>query len=304
MTNKRYEVSRRFLIFWTLFIGIGAVHGAVCMFIDPSGGLLHMKDLLPYFKVLPFSEYLFNDYVFSGIALLIVNGLTNVTAAALLIAKKKAGVITGMIFGLTLIAWITIQFIIFPFNFLSMAYFVFGLLQFITGLVCYIGYRQKEFSFNENDYKNVGTDKSKLVVYFSRMGYCKKLAYETADETGADLFEVKTTERTAGNLGFWWCGRFAMHKWGMPIVGLPENLTSYEKVIIVTPVWDFSLCAPIREFCKQARGKIKSADYVVVHFLRGVKFLSVAKEADLLLGIKAETVKSVSSHYGSFKTVN
>lgn len=304
MKNKRYEISRGVLIFWTLFIGIAAVYGSACMFIDPSGGLLHMNEFLPYFQVLPFSEYLFNDYVFSGIALLIVNGLTNIIAAALLIANKKAGVIAGTIFGITLIAWITIQFIIFPFNFLSTAYFVFGLLQFITGMVCYIGYRQKEFCFNENDYKNVGADKSKLVVYFSRMGYCKKLAYEAANQTGADLFEVKTTERTAGNLGFWWCGRFAMHKWGMPVVSLPENLLSYEKVIIVTPVWNFSLCAPIREFCKQAKGKIKSADYIVVHFLSGVKFLSVAKEADLLLGIKSESVKSVSSHYGSFKTVD
>lgn len=62
--------------------------------------------LLPYFQVLPFADILFQNYIFFGIALLIVNGLSNLTAALLLLLKKKSGVILGGLFGITLMLWI------------------------------------------------------------------------------------------------------------------------------------------------------------------------------------------------------
>lgn len=104
--NKRYRISRRFMIFWTLFIGLGAVAGATGMLSDPSGKALGMDGMLPFFQMLPFADVLFQDFVFSGIALLIVNGITNLVAAVLLIMKKKAGVVLGGVFGFTLMLWI------------------------------------------------------------------------------------------------------------------------------------------------------------------------------------------------------
>ena len=135
--KSRFHTARRWLIFWTLFIGLGAVSGGVSMLIKPDGSILHMQKMLPYFQVLPFADGLFQDYTFSGIALLIVNALTNLTAAVLLIRKKKIGVILGGIFGVTLMLWICIQFYMFPPNFLSTIYFVFGLCQAITGYVAW-----------------------------------------------------------------------------------------------------------------------------------------------------------------------
>ena len=82
--KSRYKIARGFLIFWTLFIGIGAVGGAVMMLADTSGKLMGMDAMLPYFQKLPFAEYVFQDFLFSGFALLIVNGITNLTAALLL----------------------------------------------------------------------------------------------------------------------------------------------------------------------------------------------------------------------------
>lgn len=77
------------LIFWTFFIGLGAEFGSTCMVIDPSGKLLQMDGLLLYFRVLPFSETLFTDYTFSGIALLAVNGVTNLTATTLFFKRNR-----------------------------------------------------------------------------------------------------------------------------------------------------------------------------------------------------------------------
>ena len=140
----RYDTARKWLIFWTLFIGIGAVAGGLSMIIDPSGKTLHMDGMLPYFRVLPFADVLFQDFLFSGFALLIVNGLTNLTAAALLLRKEKLGVILGGAFGITLMLWICIQFYMFPLNFMSTAYFVFGLCQAVTGSAAWARLRREE----------------------------------------------------------------------------------------------------------------------------------------------------------------
>lgn len=108
--KSRCNTARKFLIFWTLFIGIGAVSGSTMMLADTSGRLMGMDAMLPYFQKLPFAEYVFRDFLFSGIALLIVNGITNLTAAVLLFMKKKSGILLGGIFGVTLMLWICIQF--------------------------------------------------------------------------------------------------------------------------------------------------------------------------------------------------
>ena len=141
---KRYDTARRWLIFWTLFIGIGAVAGGLSMILDPSGKTLHMDGMLPYFQMLPFAEVLFQDLLFSGFALLIVNGITNLAAACLLLKRKRLGVILGGVFGVTLMLWICIQFYMFELNFMSTAYFVFGLCQALTGYVAWRRLRQAE----------------------------------------------------------------------------------------------------------------------------------------------------------------
>lgn len=297
MKKSRYNTARRWLIFWTLFIGIGAVAGAMAMLLDPSGRTLGMDAMLPYFQVLPFADVLFQDFTFSGWALLIVNGLTNLTAAGLLFKKKKSGVVLGGVFGLTLMLWICIQFYMFPLNFMSTAYFIFGLVQAATGYAAWVFERQEVFTVNIGDYQNIGTDKSRLVVYFSRMGYVKKIAYETADRTGAEVYEIKSTERIGGTVGFWWCGRFAMHRWDMPIEPVTVDLEKYEHVTLCSPIWVFSLAAPMRSFCRQVAGKIRQADYIIVHFSPG-RYKNAAEEMDQLLGITHTGFTDVACRVG------
>ena len=224
----RYKITKKVLMFWCLFIGIGALIGSTSMFIDPTGKILHMENLLPYFQVLPFSDVLFQNYIFSGISLLIVNGISNLTAVYFLIKNKKLGIILGMLFGFTLMLWITIQFIIFPLNFLSISFFIFGFIQTLTGYMTYVFYNQESFKFDINDYSNINKGSDTLIVYFSRLGYTKKIAYEEANKLNAYIIPLKTKEKTDGTLGFWWCGRFGMHKWGMPIEDLDVNLKDYK----------------------------------------------------------------------------
>lgn len=298
--HSRFIHARRGLIFWTLFIGIGAVLGALCMLIDPSGKTVGMDGMLPYFSVLPFSDILFRDLTFSGIALLIVNGLTNLTAAALLFMKKRAGVLLGGIFGITLMLWICIQFCIFPPNFMSTIYFIFGFVQAVTGYAAWIFLRQETYTVNLSDYPEIGRDPRRLVVFFSRMGYVRRAAYEEANRTGAVLYEIKATERTEGTTGFLWCGRYGMHRWDMPIEDTIPDLTEYEHVTICTPVWVFSLCSPVRAFCRAAAGKIKNPDYIILHHTRG-EYSNVSGEMDALLGTHGRVIRNIRCHTGVFR---
>ena len=298
-TYSRYRPARRALLFWTIFIGIGAVAGSSAMLIDPSGGLMGMDAMLPYFQKLPFAEIVFQDFVFSGISLLIVNGISNLTAAGLLIANKRIGAVLGGVFGITLMLWICIQFYMFPLNFMSTAYFIFGFIQAITGYMTVVFYDQEHFTVSESDYPNIGSDPTKLVVYFSRMGYTKKRALEAADRTGAEIYEVRAAERTRGTLGFWWCGRYGMHRWAMPIEDIGVQLEKYDHVTVCSPVWVFNLCAPMREFCKKASGRIRSADYILVHHQKSL-YANAADEMDRLLGLKNTPAVSVCCREGRY----
>ena len=298
--HSRFAVARRWLLFWTLFVGIGAVAGAAAMLIDPSGKIMGMDAMLPYFQVLPFADVLFQNFIFSGIALLIVNGLSNLTAAALLLAKKKCGIVLGGIFGVTLMLWICIQFYMFPLNFMSTIYFIFGFCQVAAGYAAWVFWQQEHFRVDAADYPNIGSSERRLVVYFSRMGYVKKQALEAADQTGAQLYEVKATERTEVTLGFWWCGRYGMHRWAMPIQPVTVDLTAYEHVTLCSPIWVFTLAAPVRAFCQAAAGKIREADYVLVHF-NPSRYENAADEMDRLLGLKRTGLRSFACQMGRYR---
>ena len=128
------KLLRSIQIFWNFFIGLGAIWGTSMMFIDPSGKMFYMDSLLPYMQVLPFPEIFFTNMIFPGICLLLVNGITNIIAVILLLKKRKFGYHAGMVCGVILMLWITVQFFVFPFNWLSTIYFVFGFLQFLNGL--------------------------------------------------------------------------------------------------------------------------------------------------------------------------
>ena len=301
--HSRFAVARRWLLFWTLFVGIGAVAGAAAMLIDPSGKIMGMDAMLPYFQVLPFADVLFQNFIFSGIALLIVNGLSNLTAAALLLAKKKCGAVLGGIFGVTLMLWICIQFYMFPLNFMSTIYFIFGFCQAATGYAAWVFWQQEHFRVDAADYPNIGSNERRLVVYFSRMGYVKKQALEAADQTGAQLYEVKATERTEGTLGFWWCGRYGMHRWPMPIAPIDIDLTAYDHVTICTPIWVFALAAPMRSFCREAAGKIRQADYILVHHTAAL-YRNAAREMDTLLGLHDTPMRSIQCKTGRFREID
>ena len=80
---------KTFLKILTLFISVGAVGGAVMMWMDPTGvswGGEPMLDLLR--AKMPWPDVLFRNFIPSGLVLLTVNGLTQLLAAMMNLWKS------------------------------------------------------------------------------------------------------------------------------------------------------------------------------------------------------------------------
>lgn len=90
-----------------------------------------------------------------------------------------------------------------------------------------------------------------------------------------------------------------MHRWDMPIEPFPGKLQSFLHVTICAPVWVFALAAPVRSFCRQAAGQIRSADYILVHHQKS-SYENAAREMDRLLGITGTALRSVQCREGGY----
>lgn len=77
----------------------------------------------------------------------------------MLIKNKKISYDLEIIFGILLMLWIIIQFIILPFNLLSLTFFILGLIQTILAYICKVRYIQSVFKINYDEYKNINKDK-------------------------------------------------------------------------------------------------------------------------------------------------
>ena len=75
-----------------------------------------------------------------------------------------------------------------------------------------------------------------LVIYYSYTGVTYKAARRLADELKADLVEVQT-QRRPNAIGAYVSGSFAaMRQKGALVLPLP-NMTGYDKIIIMGPIW-------------------------------------------------------------------
>lgn len=81
-----------------------------------------------------------------------------------------------------------------------------------------------------------------LIAYFSRTGITKKLAEDTAKKTGADLFAIKPVKKYSGS--YLLCVAEAkmenLKKARPAIVSKPQNLSEYDTVVVMFPIWWFT----------------------------------------------------------------
>lgn len=130
------KILRYIQLFWSYFIGIGALWGTFMMLFTPE--ILAYGDLSLLFfmqQSLPWPEIFFQSFTFPAICLLCANGLTNAVAIVMMHKRCRYAPVVAMCCGIILMLWITVQFVIFPANPLSRVYFIFGILQALNGLI-------------------------------------------------------------------------------------------------------------------------------------------------------------------------
>ena len=120
----------------TLFIGIGAVGGAVMMWIDPTGVAWGGEPLLELLRAkMPWPDIFFQNFILSGFALLFLNGITQLAAAFLLFKKYPLAHWAVLICGIILMLWIILEWWVWGFNAISNLYFVLGLIEAVAAIV-------------------------------------------------------------------------------------------------------------------------------------------------------------------------
>ena len=83
----------------------------------------------------------------------------------------------------------------------------------------------------------------------------------------------------------------------MEIEELHVKLNRYDKVIIVSPIWVFNICAPIRQFCYKYTKDINNVEYVFTHFMK-TSFNNVANEVDKILNKRRKKFTSICIRFG------
>ncbi len=127
---------RLFLKILTLFLAVGAVGGAVMMWMDPSGVSWGGEPMLDILRAkMPWPDIFFKDFVPSGFALLAVNGLTQLLAALMLFKKHRWAYCACLACGIILMLWIVLEWWVWGFVALSNIYFVLGLVEAVAALI-------------------------------------------------------------------------------------------------------------------------------------------------------------------------
>ena len=120
----------------TLFIAIGAIAGAVMMWIDPTGATWGGEPLLELLRAkMPWPDVFFKNFIPSGFVLLGLNGVTQIVAAYLLFKKHSLAQPAVLVCGIILMLWIVLEWWVWGFNALSNIYFALGLAESVLAFV-------------------------------------------------------------------------------------------------------------------------------------------------------------------------
>ena len=100
-----------------------------------------------------------------------------------------------------------------------------------------------------------------IVVFYSRTGNTRKVAQALARELGAEVEKISEPGSRQGALGFIFAGRDAVMKRLTPIEPLAFDPAAYDLVVVGTPIWSWTMAAPVRTFLTRNAEKLKSVAF-------------------------------------------
>jgi flavodoxin len=100
-----------------------------------------------------------------------------------------------------------------------------------------------------------------LVVYYSRTGHTRKVAEDIAKELQCDREELVDTVNRSGPIGWVNSGRQASQGAMTKLQPLKNDPSSYDIVIIGSPVWAAHVSTPVRTYLAENKEKIKKVAF-------------------------------------------
>lgn len=167
----------------------------------------------------------------------------------------------------------------------------------LAALLCMLAMRMGDDRLTPGSYPHVNADSDTLVVYFSREGYTRKLAYHMAELLRANICEIRTEQTVYGFGGFFRCAMCSLSGRDMPILTPEIPWERYRRFVLCAPVWGLRCAAPMRSFCRLAKGRMETVNYLITHLWR-VNFAALFEELDSLLGLRHDAAQTVALHIG------
>lgn len=128
-----------------------------------------------------------------------------------------------------------------------------------------------------------------LVVYYSRTGRTKKVAEAIASKIGADIEEIVDTTPRKGLRAIFRSTLDGLFGRTTDIREPVKDPYDYDLVVIGTPIWAGSVCAPVRDYFTWNDGSIRNAAFFLTHGSVGedrvfhqMEVLSGAKPVEVL----------------------
>ena len=128
------RAARGLLIVVSMLNGLAGLVCGVLFIAGPDGRFLQAGALLPVIQELPLASVFFQDFVWIGVAMLLVLGVPNSAATVMLLRKSENQYLATIIVGVLLILWCGFE-LIFMINALAVGYFIIGLISVLSSVL-------------------------------------------------------------------------------------------------------------------------------------------------------------------------
>ena len=285
--NVKFRVARVILTALCLLFGFVAFCSAVFLFLFVNG---RFDMIVRLFQSLSLSSFE-NAKLFGAAIWMLVSGLFLTIAGVMVLLKKPAGSWLAALFGLLSTVCYAIGAALrwMPFWWILAIGAAMCFAKTVLALCVAIMDVPNPIRVHKSHYPDIGTNPQELIVFFSRSGNARKAAYELANKTGADVFELLPVAHVSGVGGYWRCVRTAVFHSVTPVQPIFIDLRRYDRITICSPVWLSALSGPVRYFCLFAARKPKAVSYVLVQRSKRPCW-KVVEEMDTLLDMRHDAV--------------
>jgi len=128
---------------------------------------------------------------------------------------------------------------------------------FVTTLLMFPGYVPAEDSIEDKT----------LIVYYSRTGKTRLLCDALQQQINSDLLEVNPVDEDRyqpGRIGYYTAAFDSVFNRYIPIEPEQPDFSPYSSIIIVSPVWNWKMSAPIRSLIHNNQGKFDGKKMVFI----------------------------------------